>query len=87
MHNCEDISKLISESMDHRLSSRKRMVIKFHLFWCRCPVCQSYSRQMQAFREALKCYRDALVKDTCRASECLSDEDKEAIKIAMKRDD
>ena len=86
MHNCEDIAKLISESMDHSLSRRKRLAIRMHMLWCRCPVCRSYSRQMHAFREALKSYKEALVEGAWEGPEALSDEDRQAIKTALRQD-
>ena len=44
MASCEDITKLLSQSMDRRLPLRKRMEIRVHVMMCR--FCSRYRKQM-----------------------------------------
>jgi len=45
---CQDTSPLISEMMDHRVSSIKRLKIKIHL--ALCEVCLYYKEQLGIIR-------------------------------------
>lgn len=85
MLNCEDIAKLISESMDHQLPWSRRMAVKFHLTMCRCPVCQGYVRQMEAFRSAIHTYRNTLLERPVSETDKLPDQAVVDIKAALKR--
>lgn len=52
MFNCKDISQLVSDSMDRRLSWRQRLGIRFHLLMCR--YCSRYQKQMFLLRRLLR---------------------------------
>lgn len=52
MFNCKDISRLVSESMDRRLSWRQRFGIRFHLLMCR--YCSRYQKQLLLLRRLLR---------------------------------
>lgn len=52
MFNCKDISRLVSESMDRRLSWRQRLGIRFHLLMCR--YCTRYQKQLLLLRRLLR---------------------------------
>ncbi len=52
MFNCKDISRLVSESMDRRLSWRQRLGIRFHLLMCR--YCFRYQKQILLLRRLLR---------------------------------
>ncbi|MDZ7724437.1 MAG: hypothetical protein U5R06_16945 [candidate division KSB1 bacterium] len=56
--SCETISKQISESLDHRLSVRKRLTIRLHTW--QCVLCDRYRRQLLAIHNMLKTYSDAV---------------------------
>ena len=46
--SCKNIAKLVSESMDHRVSITKRWKIKFHL--ALCEFCRHYKEQLETVR-------------------------------------
>ena len=50
MMNCREISRLVSESLDHDLSFRQRMGLWFHLSMCR--LCFGFRRNMLWIRDA-----------------------------------
>jgi hypothetical protein len=52
MFNCKDVSRLVSESMDRRLTWRQRYGIRFHLLMCR--YCSRYQKQMRLLRRLLR---------------------------------
>jgi hypothetical protein len=49
MFNCKEISSRVSESVDHRLTLYKRMLIRMHLLMCR--YCTRFRRQVMFLRE------------------------------------
>jgi hypothetical protein len=73
---CKDTSPLISEMMDHRVSSIKRFKIKIHL--ALCEVCLYYRDQLETIRALSKNLgrEDVAVKK----NETLSQESKDKIK-------
>lgn len=52
MPDCKDISRLVSESMDRRLSWRQRLGVRLHLLMCR--YCSRYRQQLELLRRVLK---------------------------------
>jgi len=50
--SCKQISGMISESMDRKLSLSQRMGIRFHLMMCK--LCTRYQKQLLFIREALR---------------------------------
>ncbi len=74
MLSCKDVSKLVSESLEHPLPFRKRMGVRMHLMMC--SLCRRYQRQMLQLR--------ALVKGAA-ASEPESGPLPEDVKIRIKK--
>jgi len=58
MLNCNEISKLISRSMDERLPWRQRLAIHVHLLYCKW--CRRFSKQTKAIRAVTVQYADRL---------------------------
>lgn len=58
MLNCNDISKLISRSMDERLAWHQRLAIRTHLLYCKW--CRRFSAQTKTLRAATAQYADRL---------------------------
>ncbi len=58
MLNCNDISKLISRSMDERLSWHQRLAIRMHLLYCKW--CRRFAAQAKTLRAATAQYADQL---------------------------
>jgi len=49
MFNCKEVSRRVSESMDHRLPLYQRMLIRMHLLMCK--YCTRFRRQLLLMRE------------------------------------
>ena len=49
MFNCKEVTRRVSESMDHRLPLYQRMLIRMHLLICR--YCARFRRQIMFLRE------------------------------------
>ena len=58
MLNCNDISKLISRSMDERLAWHQRLAIRTHLLYCKW--CRRFAAQTKTMRAATARYADQL---------------------------
>ncbi|MCL4181473.1 MAG: zf-HC2 domain-containing protein [Verrucomicrobia bacterium] len=56
MPSCRDISRLVSEAMDHRLPLHQRAMIRLHLSMC--ALCRRYERQLHLLRQAGVRYAD-----------------------------
>ncbi len=50
MPSCKDVSFVVSESLDRKLSWRERLSLKTHLLMCK--ACQRMARQMELLRAA-----------------------------------
>ena len=54
MLTCKEVSKLVSESLEHPLPFRQRMGVQFHLMMC--SMCRAYQKQTLLLRTALRTY-------------------------------
>jgi hypothetical protein len=52
MLSCKDVTRLISESMDHTLPVGKRIGVRLHLLVCR--FCARYRRQLHLIRDTVQ---------------------------------
>ncbi len=50
MKSCKDISELLSESMERRLTWRERWAVRLHFFMCRS--CSRFQQQVHFLRKA-----------------------------------
>ena len=55
MLKCKDITHLVSESQDRKLSVSERLQLEMHLVMC--TGCSNFRRQMIFLREACRRYR------------------------------
>lgn len=55
MLSCKDVSELLSESQEYRLTLRRRMIILMHLGMC--SGCRNLKRQLEAMRKITRQYR------------------------------
>jgi hypothetical protein len=78
MLSCRDVSQLVSESLDRKLSFRQRMQVRLHLLMCR--LCSRFRRQTLFLRDA---GRRLAVEET---DDTLSPEARERIKQLLKSD-
>jgi hypothetical protein len=77
MLSCKDVTRLLSESMDHSLPFGKQVGVRFHLLICR--FCLRYERQLLLIRETAR--RFAAIEDA--PGEALSEEAKERIRKSL----
>jgi hypothetical protein len=80
MFNCKEISRQISESMDHNLSLYQRMLIRVHLLMCR--YCARFRRQVLFLREL--CRSHQLDESSLDASVNLPPDARERIRQSLK---
>jgi len=52
MLSCKDVTRLISESMDHSLPIGKRFGVRLHLLIC--TFCARYERQLLLIRDTVR---------------------------------
>jgi len=52
LFNCKEVSHLVSESMDHKISISKKMGVRFHLMMCK--HCARFENQLTMIRSLLK---------------------------------
>jgi len=80
MLSCEEVARLVSESLDRDLSRFERMKLKMHHFMCK--ACRNYKEQILFLHKALQkfCSDESLAPE----EEKLSDEARLKIKTALK---
>lgn len=59
--NCKDITRLMSENQERKLSLRERFVLKMHTMMC--IGCTNYGKQMTFMRTLAKRYREGMRDD------------------------
>jgi len=77
MLSCKDVTRLLSESMDHSLPLGKRVGVRLHLLICK--FCLRYRRQLLLIRETAR--RLAATEDI--PGETLSAEARERIRKSL----
>lgn len=70
MFKCQDVSRLISESLDRKMTLQERMGIRMHLMMCH--LCRRHKRQLEFISGLMTAYRRHLVQNP--AGEQLSTE-------------
>lgn len=80
MFNCKEVSRRISESMDHDISLYQRMLIRMHVLMCR--YCARFRRQV-LFLRAL-CRSRRLDESALDTSVNLPPDARERIRQALK---
>ena len=81
MISCEEASKLISESMDHKPPFWERINLKMHL--TACKVCLAYMRKLHLLRRLVKEW--ASNATSFLSDNSLSKESKTKIKLHLRR--
>ncbi len=80
MPSCKEVSRLVSESMETKLSLRKRIGLWIHLSMCR--LCKGFARQLRVIQAAAKQHGESET-DTRLADATLPDKARERIRRAM----
>ncbi|HKI44237.1 MAG TPA: zf-HC2 domain-containing protein [Balneolales bacterium] len=80
---CEDITYLISKSMDAKLSLRERVQVRIHIMGC--ILCHRYQEQLQKIERVLKKSAQSVEKEETGGGETLSPESYNRIKSSIHR--
>lgn len=79
MLSCEEISKLVSESFEHKISFWKRLNLRFHLSMCR--LCLGFRKDLVHLSEETKRFAEHIEKEVDEESEVkLSEESRDRMK-------
>ncbi len=62
MMSCKEVSRLLSESMERKLSFWERIALWFHLSMCK--LCKGFSKDLQQLREAARRHAEDAENDT-----------------------
>jgi len=54
MLNCKEVTRLISESQERKLSLLEKMPLKFHLMMC--SGCKNFSQQVPFLSQAMRAF-------------------------------
>lgn len=71
--SCKEVSELVSQSLDRKLSLRERLGVRLHV--AMCGMCATYRRQIEFMHEAVRQLSRRTPRNTT-----LSDEAKARIK-------
>ncbi len=81
MLRCREISKLVSESMEHELPLQKRLQVWMHLAMCR--LCAAFARQLRLLRRAARENPERALADPAAPEPTLSHDARKRIKAAL----
>lgn len=81
MFHCKEVTRKVSESMDHNLPMRQRFLLRMHLLMCK--YCTRFRRQLQIIRNASRL--DDLPINAIDISQTLSAEAKFRMKSTLKQ--
>jgi hypothetical protein len=81
MLSCKDVTKLLSESMDHSLPLGKRIGVRLHLIICKW--CARYERQLLLIRETARRLAATLDAPGETFGDTLSEEARERIRKSI----
>ena len=56
MFNCKEVTRMVSESLDRKLSFHQRVGLRMHLLMCK--FCSRYQRQLLFLRETVRLYTE-----------------------------
>ncbi len=85
MMSCKEVSRLLSESMERKLSFWERIGLWFHLSMCK--LCKGFSKDLQQLREAARRHAEDVENDTGDSDAVLSSEARERMKRALESHD
>lgn len=82
MLSCRDVTRLLSESMDHSLPIGKRIAVRLHLLMCK--FCARYEAQLLLIRETIRRFVATEEKPGETPGETLSEEARERIRKSLR---
>ena len=81
MPSCQEVSRLVSESMDRDLPFRQRFSLRLHLLMC--SLCSRFRRQIHFLRDAAHSFDEARGDGESSTNGELSPEARARIKQAL----
>lgn len=81
MLNCKEVSKLVSESLDHQLPLWKRLNLWMHL--CMCGVCWGFRKALLRIHDEAHQHAVQIEQDSAEQEIKLSDESRARIKRVL----
>lgn len=81
MRTCKEVSKLVSESLDHELSLWQRLGLWIHLSMCK--FCRRYRKDLLHIHSEIQQRALAIEEDITNSEEKLSDNSRERIKSLL----
>ncbi len=85
MMSCKEVSRLLSASMERKLSLWERLGLWFHLSMCK--LCRGFSKDLQLLREAARRHAENIENDVDAADAALSTESRDRMKRALENQD
>ncbi len=85
MMSCKKVSRMLSESMERKLSVWERFGLWFHVSMCK--LCKGFSKDLQQLREAARRHAEDVENDTADSDAVLSSEARERMKRELKSGD
>jgi transposase len=83
MRSCEEIARLLSESMEHKLTLGQRIEVWIHLSMCR--LCAGFARMIKGLRQAIRQGADGLALDASGQPAKLSGDARARIEETLRR--
>ncbi len=78
MLNCKEISKLVSESLDRKLSWRERINLWMHIGMC--GFCSRFRKDLLHIHEEAQQHAEEIEQDTADSDVKLSDDSRDRMK-------
>jgi len=85
MPNCKEVTRLVSESMEHKLPFRKRVSLWMHLSMCK--LCGGFRKELQMIQDAARRHAESIEQDATPGDSSLPNEARERIRRALERSD
>ncbi len=81
MLRCREVSRLVSQSMEHDLALRQRLQVWMHLAMCR--FCAGFARQLRLLRRAAREHPERLLAEPTEPESALTREARDRIKTSL----
>ena len=80
---CDVTTQMISESLDHKISLRKRLKIRLHVMFCK--LCRRYQRQVKTMHTLFELRLQGEEENTLPKGSTLTSEARDRIKQILRK--